>query len=291
MFAFKLWSHFGAFRDPITITQNVTLSIPPKTTIGGMLAAILGMDYNEYFENHKYFDFGYSLVLINPIRKRSFAQNYVLDYTKESLKKHKDMLNALQKYKILRVYKKKMGFLQQPEFFEDQNYSETISDEKLVKKENDFKKALAQLNKKFITKMQQPKPIWRELLINPCYMIFIKDFEFEDEIIELLKKHNTGFALYMGNSEFAANYEFIECSDYCKKPMTRINSFTKCPDMINFEPNIKYTTVYSATKTVESRKYKDYQKIIISNKTISYKSPINSWWIKTERGEFNCEFI
>ena len=50
MFCFKLWSQFGVFRDPLTITQNMTFPIPPKTTVGGMLAAILGIDYNELFE-------------------------------------------------------------------------------------------------------------------------------------------------------------------------------------------------------------------------------------------------
>ncbi|MEA1899229.1 MAG: CRISPR-associated protein Cas5, partial [Thermodesulfobacteriota bacterium] len=84
MFGFKLWGRFGSFRDPITITQNMTFSIPPKTTVGGMLASILGIDYNEYFNDNEYFDFGYSLVLKNPVRKKSFSQNYIMDYTKTS---------------------------------------------------------------------------------------------------------------------------------------------------------------------------------------------------------------
>jgi len=73
MIAFKLWSNFGVFRDPLTITQNITFSIPPKTTIGGMLAAILGIDYNDYFQDETYFDFQYSVVLLSTIRKKSFA--------------------------------------------------------------------------------------------------------------------------------------------------------------------------------------------------------------------------
>ena len=84
MFGFTLRAGFGAFRDPLTITQNMTFSIPPKTTVGGMLAAVLGLDYKDWFGDDGFFDFGYSLVLPNPVRKKSFAQNYVMDYTKIS---------------------------------------------------------------------------------------------------------------------------------------------------------------------------------------------------------------
>ena len=84
MFALKLWSKFGVFRDPMTITQNITLPIPPKTTVGGILASIIGLDYDKYFKDENYFNFKYSVVLLKEIRKKSFAQNYVMDYTKKS---------------------------------------------------------------------------------------------------------------------------------------------------------------------------------------------------------------
>ena len=130
MFAFKLWSRFGAFRDPITITQNVTLSIPPKTTIGGMLAAILGMDYNDYFENPLYFDFQYSLVLKNPIRKQSFSQNYIEDYTAKSHLKHDTMRKVLQKSKLLQEYKIKIGITQQHNLFGSMDDLDFVEDER-----------------------------------------------------------------------------------------------------------------------------------------------------------------
>lgn len=94
MFCFKLWSRFGAFRDPLTITQNLTFPIPPKTTVGGILAAVLGIDYSDYFNDPDYFDFFYSLVLARPIRKKSLAQNYVSKYTVKSETKFKVIVSA-----------------------------------------------------------------------------------------------------------------------------------------------------------------------------------------------------
>jgi len=79
MFAFEIWGKFASFRDPFTISQNISLPIPPKTTVAGMLASILGVE--EYFEKSEFSDFDYSVVALNPIRKKSFSQNYINDYT------------------------------------------------------------------------------------------------------------------------------------------------------------------------------------------------------------------
>ncbi|NLU35396.1 MAG: CRISPR-associated protein Cas5 [Wolinella succinogenes] len=82
MFAFKIWGDFACFRDPLTISQTVTFPFPPKTTVGGMMASIMGLEWSEWMEDESYFDFKYSVVLLNPIRKKSFVQNYINDYTK-----------------------------------------------------------------------------------------------------------------------------------------------------------------------------------------------------------------
>lgn len=291
MFAFKLWSRFGAFRDPITITQNVTLSIPPKTTIGGMLAAILGMDYNDYFENSLYFDFQYSLVLKNPIRKQSFSQNYIEDYTAKSHLKHDTMRKVLQKSKLLQEYKIKIGITQQHNLFGSMDDLDFVEDEMLEKKQITFQKELVKFDKSFYQKMPKPKPIRRELLLNPSYLIFIKDFIFEDEIIKRLQSHDTGFAFYMGNSEFSANYKFLKCDAFIEQKLSQIKSFTQFSENIKFETGRKYTSIYAATKTVEGRKYRDYKKITICDKTISFNTPVDGTIVKTTEGEYSCEFI
>lgn len=82
MFAFKIWGDFACFRDPLTISQTITFPFPPKTTVGGMMAGIMGLEWDEWMRDESYFDFKYSVVLLNPIRKKSFVQNYINDYTK-----------------------------------------------------------------------------------------------------------------------------------------------------------------------------------------------------------------
>ena len=250
MFAFRLWSHFGAFRDPITITQNVTLSIPPKTTIGGLLAAILGIDYNNYFNDFEYFNFKYSLVLNTPIRKQSFTQNYIEDYTSKSHLKHDSMKKFIQS---------------------------AITIEKFWERAS--------------SKMPKPKPIRRELLMNPSYLIFIKDFKYENQAVSMLKSHNSGFALYMGNTEFSANYQYLECEKTIEKQQLEVDSFTLLQDSIKFEPGKKYTTIYAATKVVNDRQYRDFKRITISSNRISFQEPENGYLIKTSIGNYHCEFI
>lgn len=252
MFAFKLWGRFGAFRDPLTITQNITLSIPPKTTIGGMLAAILGIDYNDYFSDPFFFNFTYSVIILNPVRKKSFSQNYVEDYTKKSENKY--------------------------------NQLTTLIDGASIK---DTEKIYTTLSKK----MTKPKPIYRELLLNPCYLVFVDNFKHEKEVITAMKSHISHFALYMGNSEFPAKYTFYECLEVTQNPVEYVDSFTVNPEQIRFEDGKTYTTMHTATKVTENRKYGDYQRIVFCNKEISFKVPINAFSIKLSGGEYNCEFI
>jgi len=284
MFAFKLWSNFGAFRDPLTITQNLTLPIPPKTTIGGILASVLGIDYNDYLKDSEYFDFVYSLVLDKDsvIRKKSFCQNYIEDYTK----------NAELKYNAINDLVENETDLQE--------VINQINDIPEVES-TEYKK----LNKKFLKfyddilgKMQKPKPIYRELLISPSYFVFINNYKYEKEIIDIMKKHYSSFLLYMGNSEFPANYELLELLKSERTSLKNVNSFTQNLDKIIFEPERKYTTVYFATKSTGGkignelhREYRDYKKIVISNNYISFFKPISGYNIKLQDSEFNCEFI
>ncbi len=91
MFLFEIWGKFASFRDPFTISQNISLPIPPKTAVAGIMASILGVE--EYLGDDDFSDFEYSVVALNPIRKKSFSQNYINDYTS----KVQTHLNSLKK--------------------------------------------------------------------------------------------------------------------------------------------------------------------------------------------------
>lgn len=291
MFCFKLWSRFGVFRDPLTITQNLTFPIPPKTTVGGMLAAILGIDYSDYFNDPEYFNFAYSLILLRPVRKKSFAQNYVADYTKESEAKFNCMADYGKKNNKHRALVKKQIALKQKEepTKADENFLSTAEDKiqtakKVVDKSID--KCTQIMGKGF----RSPKPIFRELLMEPEYLVFVKDFKYEDQIISTLKKHETAFSFYMGNSEFPANYRFIDHS--CEKINSEIlHSFTAKGTDIQFEADKKYTTVFMATRSCGQREYRDYQHIVICDKPILMKNKVSVYCMNCREGKFHCEFL
>jgi len=282
MFGFRLWGDFAVFREPLAITQNITFMVPPKTTIGGMLAAILGIDYNDYFNDKDFFDFKYSLVLDREIRKKSFAQNYIDDYTKKSAVK----LDIIKKIKT--DTKKLSAELKE-------NYGKEIE---LLNKSNitsTEKKELKKIRKRMknlqlVAQFTKPKPIFRELLIKPEYLIFIDNFKYEDKIIEYLKNHYSAYNLYLGNTEFPANFENVVCTSKPDK-IKYLDSFTGQQENVIFEVGKKYTNIYAATKTINSRKYIDYRNIIFSTNQIVLRKKINGYIITANNREYYCDFI
>lgn len=282
MFGFKLWGDFAVFREPLTITQTMTFPIPPKTTIGGILAAILGIDYNDYFSDEQFFDFNYTLILSKEIRKKSFAQNYIEDYTHKSAVK----LGVMDKYG--NNYSKFLDEIKIDEI----RQKELMDTEKLTDKEkNELKKIKTKIeNLQFINRFPKPKPIYRELLIEPEYLIFINNFKYEDKINHYLENHFSEYSLYMGNSEFSANYKHIACS-YKRQKIDKVDSITTQTENIIFEAGKKYTNIYAATKTTNERKYVDYRNIVVSNEQISLKTKIDGFLLTTDLKEYNCEFI
>ena len=260
MLGFKIWSRFGVFRDPLTITQNITFPLPPKTTVGGIMAAVLGIDYNDYFCDPEYFSFGYSVIPLNPVRKKSFVQNYVKKYTERGYFK----INAIRK---------------------------VTQSEKLGKNE-----ILALKNFKFQIEGSQDyktptSPIFRELLCDPAYLIFIINYKHAEKLKQALEDHTTGFALYMGNSEFPANIKFIPVFSSGSVKNVFVDSFTTFPELMEFEVNKRYTNLHFATRVTGEREYSEYRKIIFSESGIRLKEPIDTVKITTEKKTYVCEFI
>ncbi|SMC78451.1 CRISPR-associated protein Cas5h [Desulfocicer vacuolatum DSM 3385] len=291
MFCLKIWSRFGAFRDPLTITQNLSFPIPPKTTVGGMLAAVLGIDYSDYFNDPEYFNFSYSLIMTRPIRKKSFAQNYVADYTKGSEIKFNAIADYGKKQNKYKALVEKQTFLEEKK-------EPTKAEERFLSTAGDKIQTAKTVVDKSMDKCAQimgkgfrsPKPIFRELLMDPEYLIFIKDFKYEKQIISKLKNHETSFSFYMGNSEFPANYGFIHHTCKKIKSDTR-HSFTAKGTDIQFEADKKYTTVFMATRSCGQREYRNYQHIVICDNPILMKKETPVYCMDCREGQFHCEFI
>lgn len=291
MFGFRLWGKFAAFRDPLTITQNLTLPIPPKTTVGGIMAAILGIDYNDYFGDEDFFQFKYSLVLTKPVRKKSFVQNYIADYTSISATK----CNIIKEYLDVKAECEKLNS-EKKVLIEKEDLSKTEvkklsgMDKKIDSAKNRFEKKSQDYDKRTSNPFREKtKPIFRELILDPEYFIFVKDFKYENQLVEYLKKHFSEYNIYLGNTEFAANFENIEIEPE-KKFLINLNSFTVQPDKIKFEIG-KYTNMYAATRVVGKREYRDYKKLIMCDSGIKLKDKIEGYSIMTKQGVFNCEFV
>lgn len=246
MFAFKIWGKFGSFKDPMTISQNITVDFPPKTAVCGMLAAILGVD--NFLKDREFSDFTYSIVFSKSIAKKSFSQNYINDYTEKTNSK----LDNLQKLNFI-------------------NIKDGLRDIKAPQ-----------------------KPINRELLINPSYLIFINNFKFENEIIHNLKNRIIKYSLYMGNSEFAANFKFLEIEKYDLKNFDEVmlDSFVEqdLVSKIEFEDNVLYKNNQISTKLNEDRSPISFLNLINSSSKIKLKN-IKAYEIKIKDEIYICRFV
>ena len=228
MFAFKIWGKFACFRDPLSISQNITLPLPPKTAIGGMLAALLGVD--DYLGDDNFMDFKYSVVLEGIVLKKTFSQNYINDYTKKT-KTHLNSLKNLDMQKI----------------------SSGLRD-----------------------RSAPQKPINRELLIDPKYTIFIDKFKFENKAIDSLKNRISKFPFYLGNSEFAGNFEFMEIVNFTYKNFDEVGIDSFVPQSkahnICFDENVLYSPICFAGSLDNDRSPKTHINLIFSNDQIRAKN-------------------
>lgn len=247
MFAFEIWGKFASFRDPLTISQNISLPIPPKTTVAGMMASILGIE--SYFEDDIFRDFEYTVITLDSIRKKSFSQNYINDYTS----KVKTHLNSLKKA--------------------------------------DYDK----IGVGFRDKKNPQKPINRELLLNPRYLIFIKDFKYEEKITSYLKEKVSKFPFYLGNSEFAGNFKWVEIlnSKESKLQEILVDSFILDSDVKNIDFNkegIRYSTIDFATLLNRDRTPIGSASVIIGSQPILVKN-ITVYKVECRDKNYYCRFL
>jgi CRISPR-associated protein Cas5h len=307
MFAFKIWGSFASFRDPITISQNLSLPLPPKTTVGGMMASILGIE--NYFNDDEYFNFGYSCVTLSEIRKKSFSQNYIDKYTsrvgtkitayESAIKKYRDVEKAKEKLLKLKREKEELMALTSPKKAQitklEKRLKEIYKQLKMINKKcKILQDEIVKWEKKKNETFTKPKPTNRELILNPSYLIVIENFRYEEQIIKHLKNHSAIFPFYLGNSEFAGNFRYIE-SETISNKIDKVDSFTKNIGLIDFEFEQTYSNMTMPLRAIKERQYKEYQKVVFSDKSIKLKEPIKGLKLElsldNQKVELGCEFI
>ncbi len=75
--AFDLWGDYAHFRKHYTTTSPLTFSIPPRTTLCGLLAAIIGLDKTEYLLHFSDKDASIAVQLLNEVKKTTLAENLI----------------------------------------------------------------------------------------------------------------------------------------------------------------------------------------------------------------------
>lgn len=75
---FDIYGEYGHFRKYYTTASPLTYSIPPRTAVCGMIAAIIGIDREEYLKYFRRDDAYISLRLLKRVKKLRLGLNYIL---------------------------------------------------------------------------------------------------------------------------------------------------------------------------------------------------------------------
>lgn len=74
---FDLFGYYGYFRKYYTTTSPLSFSIPPRTAIAGLIAAILGYSKESYVDILSRKKANISVGIVNPIKKVRFSENLI----------------------------------------------------------------------------------------------------------------------------------------------------------------------------------------------------------------------
>lgn len=101
---FDVWADYGHYKKPYTTTSPLTFSIPSRTALSGMIAALIGLDkfkYQDYFGKDRA---EIAVSIIKPVKKVRISENLI---DTESLK----TINKIRNRTQIRVeYLKEPGY-------------------------------------------------------------------------------------------------------------------------------------------------------------------------------------
>lgn len=92
LISFDLWGDYAHFSHPATIYSSLTYPLPPKTSIMGLLGAIIGL--SDYFRLN---EIKYSVVLNQPLKKKTMIFNGVKKALDSNLKLEQGYQNSSEK--------------------------------------------------------------------------------------------------------------------------------------------------------------------------------------------------
>ncbi|MGQ0792785.1 MAG: type I-B CRISPR-associated protein Cas5b [Deltaproteobacteria bacterium] len=74
---FDVWGDYAHFRKFYTTSSPLTFSIPPRTSVTGLLAAIIGLGKDEYLKHFSKKDASIGIRLLNPVKKTRIGINLI----------------------------------------------------------------------------------------------------------------------------------------------------------------------------------------------------------------------
>lgn len=118
LIAFDVWGDYAYFRRGYTSTSTITYPFPSRTSIAGLISAIIGLQKDSYHEIFNQENSKIGLRILNPINKMNINLNYI--NTKEGF-----LLSDIKSNPRVQV---------QAEFLKDVKYRIYVSlnDEKLM---------------------------------------------------------------------------------------------------------------------------------------------------------------
>ena len=74
---FDVWGDYAHFRRGYTTTSPLTYPFPSRTTLAGLISAILGLPRDSYYKLFGKDNSAFALQILNPIRKIKITQNLI----------------------------------------------------------------------------------------------------------------------------------------------------------------------------------------------------------------------
>src|SRR3972149_5978418 len=77
LLVFDVWGDYGHFRKFYTTSSPLTFSIPPRTSLCGLLGSVVGLGKEEYLNHFSKKDAQIALRLLNPVKKTRLGINLI----------------------------------------------------------------------------------------------------------------------------------------------------------------------------------------------------------------------
>ena len=87
---FDIKGDYGHFKKYYTTSSPLTFSIPPRTTVSGMIGALIGLDKEEYLKYFSKEDAKIAIQINSPINKTRISYNLINTKTAKMYSKIKD---------------------------------------------------------------------------------------------------------------------------------------------------------------------------------------------------------